>query len=129
MNEVLRTSYVRDCELGLKRWNRQLERAGIGQRLALPSPRFHRAIGVWAGVRCDPAGTIIDDERISPARERMAADEADRAFVQQPDAEGHRAREDGRLDCAAPSAASTTFRSNTSTCGYSNRTSGPSWEL
>ena len=29
MNEVLRTSYVRDCELGLKRWNRQLERAGI----------------------------------------------------------------------------------------------------
>ena len=81
MNEVLRSSYVRDCELGLKRWNRQLERAGIGERLALPSPRFHRAIGVWSGVRCDPAGSIIDEKEFRRRESEWLPTQADRAFV------------------------------------------------
>jgi benzoyl-CoA 2,3-dioxygenase component B len=81
MNEVLRSSYVRDCELGLKRWNRQLERAGIGERLALPSPRFHRAIGVWSGVRCDPAGSIIDEREFRRRESEWLPTQADRAFV------------------------------------------------
>ena len=81
MNEVLRTSYVRDCELGLKRWNRQLERAGTGQRLALPSPRFHRAIGVWAGVTCDPDGAIIYESEYRRREGEWLPTAADRAFV------------------------------------------------
>jgi benzoyl-CoA 2,3-dioxygenase component B len=81
MNEVLRTSYVRDCELGLRRWNRQLERAGIAQRLWLPSPRFHRAIGVWAGVHCAPAGAIIDQSEYRRREGEWLPSEADCAFV------------------------------------------------
>jgi benzoyl-CoA 2,3-dioxygenase component B len=81
MNEVLRTSYVRDCELGLKRWNRQFERAGMGERLALPSPRFHRAIGVWAGVHCDPDGGIIDQNELRRREGEWLPTEADRTFV------------------------------------------------
>src|SRR6516162_1442607 len=37
MNEVTRGSYVRDCELGVKRWNRLIEKAGLPFRLTLPS--------------------------------------------------------------------------------------------
>ncbi len=82
MNEVLRTSYVRDCELGLKRWNRQLERGGIGFRVALPSSRFNRAIGVWSNVHCDPSGQIIAaDEFVRRVGEWLPS-VADRAFVQ-----------------------------------------------
>jgi benzoyl-CoA 2,3-dioxygenase component B len=81
MNEVLRTSYVRDCELGLKRWNRLFERAGMEQRLALPSPRFHRAIGVWAGVHCDPDGAIIDQSEFRRRQGEWLPTEADRTFV------------------------------------------------
>jgi benzoyl-CoA 2,3-epoxidase subunit B len=81
MNEVLRASYVRDCELGLKRWNRQFERAGMGERLALPSPRFHRAIGVWAGVHCAPDGAIIDESEFRRRAGEWLPTEADRAFV------------------------------------------------
>ncbi|HEY2862487.1 MAG TPA: benzoyl-CoA 2,3-epoxidase subunit BoxB [Casimicrobiaceae bacterium] len=81
MNEVLRTSYIRDCELGLRRWNRQLERAGIGQRLSLPSPRFHRAIGVWSAVRCDPSGGIVDAAEFRRGEREWLPTDADRAFV------------------------------------------------
>ena len=50
MNEVMRTSYIKDCEIGVKRWNMQIQRAGYDLRLALPSPRFRRSIGAWANV-------------------------------------------------------------------------------
>jgi benzoyl-CoA 2,3-epoxidase subunit B len=81
MNEVLRTSYVRDCELGLKRWNRQLERAGIAFRVALPSPRFRRAIGVWAGAHCDPSAHGIDATEFRRRQNEWLPSPADRAFV------------------------------------------------
>jgi len=82
MNEVLRTSYVRDCELGLKRWNRQFERSGIPFRAMLPSPRFDRAIGVWAGAHCDPEGNIVGAAEFARRRDAWLPSPADRAFVQ-----------------------------------------------
>src|SRR5919204_61263 len=45
LNEVMRESYLKDCEIGLKRWNRMIERAGHAFRLSLPSSRFRRSIG------------------------------------------------------------------------------------
>ena len=81
MNEVLRTSYVRDCELGLKRWNRQLERAGISIRLSLPSTRFRRAIGVWASVHCDPNGRIVDAAEFQSRQDEWLPSASDRSFV------------------------------------------------
>ena len=81
MNEVLRTSYVRDCELGLKRWNRQLERAGINIRLSLPSTRFRRAIGVWANVHCDPDGRIVDAAEFQRRQDEWLPSASDRTFV------------------------------------------------
>ena len=56
LNEVMRESYLKDCEIGLKRWNRQIERAGFPLRLTLPSTRFRRSIGAWAGQPVDPRG-------------------------------------------------------------------------
>lgn len=81
MNEVLRTSYVRDCELGLKRWNRQLERSGIAFRLALPSSRFNRTIGVWSGTACDLTGNLITADDFAVRREEWLPSGGDREFV------------------------------------------------
>ena len=64
LNEVMRESYLKDCEIGLKRWNRLIERAGYDLRLTLPSSRFRRTIGAWAGVPVDPAGQDRSTERI-----------------------------------------------------------------
>src|SRR5208282_5895647 len=53
MNEVTRAAYVRDCDVGMQRWNRLAAEAGCDFRFRLPSTRFHRSIGVWARVATD----------------------------------------------------------------------------
>jgi benzoyl-CoA 2,3-dioxygenase component B len=61
LNEVLRDDYVEDCQRGVDRWNKTIREAGIQFELALPSRRFHRAIGSFAEVRCDPSGNLVTD--------------------------------------------------------------------
>jgi benzoyl-CoA 2,3-dioxygenase component B len=65
MNEILRDSYTEDCQRGVDRWNKVLEKYGISDRLFLPSKRFHRHIGVYAGKHFDPQGTPIGDEEFN----------------------------------------------------------------
>ncbi len=81
MNEVTRMAYVRDCEIGLKRWNIQMKRAGHEIQLTLPSPRFRRSIGAWAGLPVDPQGRLIDREAYERALPGWIPGAADRAFV------------------------------------------------
>src|SRR5215813_4116011 len=45
MNEIIRTAYIRDCENGVKRWNRIIEKGGVQFELRLPSSRFRRTVG------------------------------------------------------------------------------------
>jgi len=82
MNEVLRGSYVKDCEIGVKRWNMQIQRAGFDFRLLLPSARFHRSIGVWANAPVDPEGRLIAREQYDRQLPEWLPSDADRAFVQ-----------------------------------------------
>jgi benzoyl-CoA 2,3-epoxidase subunit B len=81
MNEVLREAYVRDCEIGLKRWNMQIKRAGQGLELKLPSSRFRRAIGAWANVPTDPEGRLISREEFTRRLPEWIPSAADKAFV------------------------------------------------
>jgi len=81
LNEVMRESYLKDCEIGLKRWNRQIERAGFDLRLRLPSSRFRRSIGAWAGLPVDPQGRLISKELFAKSLEDWIPSQADRAFV------------------------------------------------
>jgi len=81
MNEVMRQSYIRDCEIGLKRWNMQIQRAGHDFRLSLPSPHFRRSIGAWANVPTDPQGTPISREEYERRLPEWLPSEADRQFV------------------------------------------------
>ena len=81
MNEIVREAYVKDCEIGLKRWNLQLQRAGSEFRLSLPSPRFRRNIGVWANVPVDPQGRIVSREEYDRRLPEWVPSAEDRAFV------------------------------------------------
>ena len=81
MNEVMRTSYIRDCEIGVKRWNMQIQRAGYDLRLALPNPRFRRSIGAWAGVPTDVRGSRISPEEYERSLPDWLPSPEDRAFV------------------------------------------------
>src|SRR6266568_284729 len=79
--EVLRSAYIRDCEIGLKRWNMQIRRAGFGSELRLPSSRFRRAIGAWANVPADPGGKLIGRNEFERDLAGWIPSASDRAFV------------------------------------------------
>jgi benzoyl-CoA 2,3-epoxidase subunit B len=81
MNEVLRVAYIRDCENGVKRWNKIIEKAGFDFRLSLPSARFRRTVGAWANVPTDPAGNIIAPEAFAAGIRSWIPTPDDQAFV------------------------------------------------
>jgi benzoyl-CoA 2,3-dioxygenase component B len=81
INEVTRAAYIRDCGTGLGRWNRLIGEAGNDFRFNLPSPRFHRSLGVWAGVHTDPKGRLISDEEWRLRQGDWLPSAGDRAFV------------------------------------------------
>lgn len=77
MNLITRNAYIRDCGVGLTRWNRTIAKAGFDFELKLPSDRFHRNVGVWAGGNID-----VDGKPCAPGIvEAALPSEADRAYV------------------------------------------------
>jgi benzoyl-CoA 2,3-dioxygenase component B len=81
MNEVLRDAYVGDNQRGVDMWNKTLAEAGIGVTLTLPSRRFHRNIGIYAGHHYTPAGEPISAEEFARRRDQWLPSAADRAYV------------------------------------------------
>src|SRR5437867_4045418 len=81
MNEVLRDAYVEDCQRGVDRWNKHLERAGISARLRLPSKRFYRHIGLYAGLPFDVDGNLLSREAWEGRQGEWLPTEKDRAYV------------------------------------------------
>ena len=81
MNEVTRDGYIRDCMVGVTRWNRAIKRAGHDFELTLPSRRFRRSIGNWSGVPTDPEGNLISREAYERGLGEWLPTEADRAYV------------------------------------------------
>jgi benzoyl-CoA 2,3-epoxidase subunit B len=81
INEITRSAYVKDCDIGVQRWNRLLRQAGQPFRLTLPSPRFRRSVGAWSGGHADPDGQPISDEAWRAKQGEWLPSEQDRRFV------------------------------------------------
>jgi len=82
MNEVLRDWYIGDCEKGIERWNKLLERQGISDRLYVPSRRFNRKIGIHAGKPFDPAGHLLPQAEWDARRHEWLPSPADKAYLE-----------------------------------------------
>ena len=81
MNEITRRAYVTDCEVGLKRWNRLIKKSGYYIELKLPSTRFRRNIGIWAGVDVNPDGKIISKNEYDNKLGSWLPSENDKEFI------------------------------------------------
>jgi len=81
MNEVLRDAYVEDNERGVERWNKFIAEAGVNFTLRLPSRRFNRKMGIYAGGHFDPAGRPIRAEEFERRRGEWLPTASDRAYV------------------------------------------------
>jgi benzoyl-CoA 2,3-dioxygenase component B len=60
VNMRLRDDYTADCQRGLDRWNKVIDRTGVAFKFVLPHVGFHRDIGEFKDVKVTPAGEIID---------------------------------------------------------------------
>lgn len=82
LNELLRDEYADDNQKAVDRWNRELAEAGItGFEFKLPSKKFNRAIGEYAGHHFDPSGQLISEETWQKKKDEWLVTEADRAYV------------------------------------------------
>ncbi|MBV9538723.1 MAG: hypothetical protein JOY70_07310 [Acidisphaera sp.] len=61
LNMRLRDDFVGDCEGGIGRWNKVIEKAGFAFRLALPHVGFNRRIGEFASVHVSASGRVVPD--------------------------------------------------------------------
>jgi benzoyl-CoA 2,3-dioxygenase component B len=77
MNLTTRNAYIRDCAIGLTRWNRLIAKAGFAFELKLPADKFRRTVGVWAGMNFAPDGSPCSPGAVNAA----LPSEADRGFV------------------------------------------------
>src|SRR5215213_3364213 len=60
INMRLRDDYTADCQRGLDRWNKIIEKTGVAWKFELPSVAFHRQIGEFKDIHATPDGKLID---------------------------------------------------------------------
>jgi benzoyl-CoA 2,3-dioxygenase component B len=61
INSRLLDDYIADCQGGIDRWNKAIEKAGIGFRFTQPHKGFNRRIGEFGGHRIAPDGTLLTE--------------------------------------------------------------------
>jgi len=59
MNRILQDKYVDDCYRALRKWNGIIKKAGVDFELTLPSPRFNRNMGPFAGLTYKTNGELV----------------------------------------------------------------------
>jgi benzoyl-CoA 2,3-dioxygenase component B len=81
INMRLRDDYTKDCQGGVSRWNRIIEKAGIKFQLTLPSVAFNREIGEFKGVDASPDGKLLTVEQWIKMRDQWLPSKADGDFI------------------------------------------------
>ena len=81
LNMRLRDDYVKDCESGVVRWNRVIEKAGFAFTLALPHVAFNRSIGEFASIKADPAGVMLSAQDWAARHGEFLPDAMDATYI------------------------------------------------
>ncbi|MCU0659952.1 MAG: benzoyl-CoA 2,3-epoxidase subunit BoxB [Polyangiaceae bacterium] len=81
LNEVLRDEYVNDCERAVRKWNRTIAAEGVSFELSLPSRKFNRKMGIYAGFHFAPDGSPLSREAFEARTSEWLPTPEDRAYV------------------------------------------------
>ncbi|NDY90199.1 benzoyl-CoA 2,3-epoxidase subunit BoxB [Ideonella livida] len=82
INSRLLDDYIADCQGGLDRWNKVIEKAGLHFRFSQPHKGFNRRIGEFAGHRITPAGEVVGEETWAALKDEFLPNAEDIAFIQ-----------------------------------------------
>lgn len=81
MNEITRLEYIKDCNIGITRWNMGIKRAGINFEFSLPSARFRRSVGAWSGSATDPQGNPLSAAEFEAKKDDWLPTDEDKLFI------------------------------------------------
>jgi benzoyl-CoA 2,3-dioxygenase component B len=82
LNLDLRNEYVKDCQSGLKRWNKILEKNGFDARVYLPHVGFNRNVGLFGEHNVTPKGDLVSEDAWNAKKDDWLPSDGDRTFVQ-----------------------------------------------
>src|SRR5437763_6239849 len=82
INMRLRDDYTADCQRGLDRWNKIIDRTGVNFRFQLPHVAFHRQIGEFKDIKASPSGALGDDASWNKEKDKWLPSKGDGEFVQ-----------------------------------------------
>ena len=82
LNMRLRDDYVKDCQGGVSRWNKVIEKAGINFKLTLPSVAFHRHIGEFKSAKVSPDAKVLTDVEWIKYEGQWLPSKDDGAFIE-----------------------------------------------
>ena len=81
INSRLLDDYIADCQGGIDRWNKIIEKAGIDFRIGQPHKGFNRRIGEFAGQHISPGGEVMSAEVWESLRHEWLPDAEDLRFI------------------------------------------------
>ncbi|HJQ55765.1 MAG TPA: benzoyl-CoA 2,3-epoxidase subunit BoxB [Vineibacter sp.] len=81
LNMRLRDEYVKDCQGGVNRWNKIIEKAGIKFEISLPSVAFHRQVGEFQKVDASPDGKLLSAAEWAGQRDQWLPSSGDGDFI------------------------------------------------
>ncbi|MGE0063077.1 MAG: benzoyl-CoA 2,3-epoxidase subunit BoxB [Xanthobacteraceae bacterium] len=82
LNMRLRDDYLTDCGLGVGRWNKVIEAAGIPFQMKLPHQSFHRQIGEFSTVHADPSGSVLSADAWEKQKGEFLPSSGDKDFIE-----------------------------------------------
>ena len=81
INARLLDDYIADCQGGIDRWNKVIEKSGVAFKFVQPHKGFNRRIGEFAGKRIGPAGEVLTEEQWTAQSGAWLPNDADMAFI------------------------------------------------
>jgi benzoyl-CoA 2,3-epoxidase subunit B len=82
INMRLRDDYTADCQRGLDRWNKIIDRVGVSFRFQLPHVAFHRQIGEFRDVTASSSGELVDAATWERQKDKWLPSKDDGDFIQ-----------------------------------------------
>jgi benzoyl-CoA 2,3-dioxygenase component B len=82
LNMRLRDDYLKDCSLGIGRWNKTIEATGVKFTLKLPHQAFHRQIGEFSKIHADLDGNMLSDADWEKQRGEFLPSDGDRDYIE-----------------------------------------------
>jgi benzoyl-CoA 2,3-dioxygenase component B len=81
LNSRLLDDFIVDCQGGVDRWNKSVEKAGIAFKFVQPHKGFNRKIGELAGCRISPAGEVLTEEQWNVESGEWLPNDDDMRFI------------------------------------------------